>query len=178
MRMVGILGGMGPAATLDLMARVMAAVPAQDDRDHVPLMVDQNPQVPSRIARLIEGDGEDPAPVLADMARRLQGAGAQALAMACNTAHHYADAVRDAVDIPFLDMVDIAAAHVPHGAEVALLASPAVAQIGLYDAALATRGATIRHPKADAALDLIRHVKARGPDAEAQAAFHRLSAQV
>ena len=89
-RTVGILGGMGPEATVLLMQQVIAAVPARDDADHVPLIVDQNRQVPSRIRRLIEGTGEDPRPVLAAMARRLQGRGPQALAMPCNTAHAYA----------------------------------------------------------------------------------------
>src|SRR5699024_6094263 len=72
LRRVGILGGMGPEATVLLMSRVIAATPAKDDADHIPLIVDQNPQGPSRIARLIEGIGADPAPVLAAMARRLE----------------------------------------------------------------------------------------------------------
>ena len=66
MRRVGILGGMGPQATILLMQKVLDTVPAADDADHIPLLVDQNPQVPSRIRRLIEGTGDDPAPVLAD----------------------------------------------------------------------------------------------------------------
>ncbi len=105
MRRVGILGGMGPEATVLLMQRIIAATPASDDADHLPLIVDQNPQVPSRIRHLIEGTGEDPGPVLAAMARRLQAAGAEALAMPCNTAHHYAPAIRQATAIPLIDMV-------------------------------------------------------------------------
>lgn len=54
-RRIGILGGMGPEATVELMSRLIAATPARDDFDHIPLLVDMNPQVPSRIARLIEG---------------------------------------------------------------------------------------------------------------------------
>ena len=81
-RVVGILGGMGPAATVDLMARLVRAVDAGDDADHVPLLVDNNTQVPSRIAALIEGKGADPAPVLVAMGQKLQVAGAEALAMA------------------------------------------------------------------------------------------------
>ena len=111
MRRIGILGGMGPQATLLLMQKLIDAVPAADDADHIPLLVDQNPQVPSRIRRLIEGTGEDPAPVLADMARRLVAAGAEALAMPCNTAHHYVPAIRNAVTIPLIDMVALSVAH-------------------------------------------------------------------
>ena len=110
-RRIGILGGMGPEATVLLMSRLIAATPAQDDADHIPLIVDMNTQVPSRIAALIEGGGADPAPVLAAMAKRLEAAGAEALAMPCNTAHHYAPAIRAAATVPFLDMVALSAAQ-------------------------------------------------------------------
>ena len=128
MRRVGILGGMGPEATILVMQKVLAAVKARDDADHIPLIVDQNPQVPSRIRHLIEGTGEDPGPVLADMARRLVAGGVQALAMPCNTAHHYAPAIRSAVAVPFLDMVEASVAHAATrarpGAQIGVLASP------------------------------------------------------
>jgi hypothetical protein len=114
-RRVGILGGMGPEATVLLMSRLIEATPAADDSDHVPLIVDQNPQVPSRIARLLEGRGADPAPVLADMARRLEATGAEALAMPCNTAHYYAPAIRAAVGIPLIDMIGLRWTLPPHG---------------------------------------------------------------
>ncbi len=129
MRTVGILGGMGPEATVLLMQRVIAAVPAQDDHDHVPLIVHQNPQVPSRIGRLIDGTGPDPAPVLAAMAHSLVLAGAEALAMPCNTAHAYAAAIRAATPLPFLDMREATFARVPRG-RLGMLASPAVRLAG------------------------------------------------
>jgi aspartate racemase len=156
MRTVGILGGMGPEATVLLMQKIIAAVPARDDADHIPLIVDQNSQVPSRIARLIEGTGADPAPVLVAMAKRLEGAGAMALAMPCNTAHHYASDIRAAVNIPFLDMVAASAraalAVAGLGGKVGLLASPAVAKVGLFDGALAALGLEVVHPDDGAAL--------------------------
>ena len=96
---VGILGGMGPEATVDLMRRVIAATPARDDCDHLHMIVDCNPDVPSRIAALVEGTGENPAPELARMAQRLETAGAGMLAIACNTAHAYADDIRAAVSV-------------------------------------------------------------------------------
>ncbi|MEH6740448.1 MAG: aspartate/glutamate racemase family protein, partial [Sulfitobacter sp.] len=94
-RTIGVLGGMGPEATILLQRKVLDAVLARDDSDHIPLVIDMNPRVPSRIAHLLEGTGEDPGPILAAMAERLQNAGCAALAMPCNTAHHYADASTD-----------------------------------------------------------------------------------
>ena len=161
MRTVGILGGMGPEATLLLMSRVIAAVRADDDADHIPLIVHQNPGVPSRIRHLIDRSGPDPAPVLAAMARDLQAAGAQALAMPCNTAHAYAAAVREATPLPLLDMIAATAAALPQGTRVGMLASPAVRIAGVFAAPFAARGIVPVWPADEApALALIRRVKA------------------
>lgn len=181
MRRVGILGGMGPAATVLLMQKVILATNAQDDADHVPLIVDQNPQVPSRIRHLIDGTGEDPGPVLAAMAQRLHRAGAEALAMPCNTAHTYSAAIRSAVPIPLIDMVALSVAHAAdlagRGGLLGILASPAVRRTGLFDAALASAGVTPVYPADDEAiLAAIRLIKAqRGMD-DARLGLARASA--
>ncbi len=182
-RPVGILGGMGPEATILLQQRVMAAATAADDRDHVPLIIDMNPQVPSRIAHLIEGTGEDPSPVLAAMAKRLETAGAQALAMPCNTAHHYAPAVTGAVDIPFLSMLDLAAARalrdVGRGGCVGMLASPAVRMTGLFEGVMGAHDISVLWPEdGDAMLAAIRAIKAEGPVPEARDAVAAASAEL
>lgn len=180
MRRVGILGGMGPQATILLMQKVIDATPATDDADHLPLIVDQNPQVPSRIRRLIEGTGDDPGPVLAEMARRLVTAGAEALAMPCNTAHHYASQIRAATEAPFIDMVDLSVRHAARlagtGASVGILGSPAVRRIGLFDAPLAALGVQpLYHTDEDALLSAIRLIKAAGPGPEARATLRAAS---
>jgi len=171
MRRVGILGGMGPEATVALMSRILAATPAAEDADHVPLIVDQNPQVPSRIAHLIDGTGEDPGPTLAAMARRLAQAGAEALAMPCNTAHHYAAAIRAATPLPFLDMValTVTEARATGVTEVAVLCSPATRSAGVFDAPCAAAGLTPRYAPDDAPmLAAIRAIKARSDVAAAR----------
>lgn len=189
---VGVLGGMGPEATILLMQKVLAAVPARDDADHVPLIVHQNPQVPSRIKALIEGGGEDPGPVLAQMARDLRAAGAQALAMPCNTAHHYAPVVAAATDLPFLNMLDLTADHLAaQGAgRVGLLASPATRLARVFEAPFAARGlvpvfleddtrllSIIRAVKAGEALDTLRpRLRAEAEALLAQGADHLLVA--
>lgn len=183
MRRVGILGGMGPQATILLMQKVLDAVHADDDADHIPLIVNQNPQVPSRIRHLIEGTGEDPAPVLADMARRLEGAGAEALAMPCNTAHHFAPLIRAEVKIPLIDMVDLSVAHAVLLAglrgTVGILASPAVQRIGLFDRAFKQVAMTPVYPQDDAAmLAAIRLIKAEGAAPAARAALTSASAEL
>ena len=184
MRTVGILGGMGPEATVLLMQKVIKAVPARDDADHVPLIVHQNPAVPSRLRFLLDGTGEDPGPVLAVMARALEQAGAQALAMPCNTAHHFAGAIRGAVGVPLIDMIEATVARLAaHGERrIGLLASPAVRRIGIFDRALTNAGLTPVWPADDAPLlAAIRAIKAgdtgESPRAGLRAASMDLLAQ-
>lgn len=172
MKTVGVLGGMGPEATILLMQRLLRAVLARDDAGHIPLIVHQNPAVPSRIARLIHGRGDDPGPVLAAMAQDLQSAGAQALAMPCNTAHAYAPQIIAATPLPFLDMRLATVAALPRG-RVGMLASPAVRLTGVFDDAFTTAGIEPVWPQDDApVLALIQRVKAgdSGPEAQAQLA--------
>lgn len=183
MRRIGILGGMGPEATILIMQKILAGVSAQDDSDHIPLIVDQNTQVPSRIRHLLEGGTVDPAPALADMARRLVAGGAEALAMPCNTAHHYAEAIRAAVTVPFLDMVALSVAHAAALAGddrvVGVLASPAVRRVGLFDAPLGRHGLRALYADDEAQmLAAIRQLKSRGPQPEACAILASASADL
>jgi aspartate racemase len=180
-RRIGILGGMGPEATVLLMQRLIAATPARDDADHIPLIVDQNTQVPSRIAYLIEGRGEDPGPVLAAMARQLEAAGAEALAMPCNTAHHFAPAIRAAVTVPFIDMVALSAGRAATlagpGGRIGILASPAVRRVALFDAPFAAAGLTPVYAADEAAtLATIRRIKSEGATDAARAGLAAASA--
>ncbi len=106
-RTVGILGGMGPQATVDLMDKVIRSTAVVEEADHVHMLVDCNPTVPPRTTALLEG-GVSPAAELVRMARGLVAAGAQVLAMPCNTAHAYREEIVAAVPVPFLDMVALA----------------------------------------------------------------------
>ncbi|MEE4119993.1 MAG: amino acid racemase [Paracoccaceae bacterium] len=181
MRPVGILGGMGPEATILLQRKLIDAVPARDDADHIPLMIDMNPQVPSRIVHLIEGTGESPAPALATMAARLEAMGATALAMPCNTAHHYAGAIRGAARIPFLDMVALSAAACAgaEGGRIGMLASPAVRRTALFERAFAAQGLEAVWPDDEAGvLASIRAIKAGGTSESATAGLRTASAHL
>jgi aspartate racemase len=175
MKTVGILGGMGPEATVLLMQKVLGAVAAKDDADHIPLIVHQNPQVPSRIRRLLEGQGDDPGPVLAAMARDLHAAGASALAMPCNTAHAYAPQIRAATDLPFLDMRQATVNQLQRlgaGRRIGMLASPAVRVTSAFDAAFQQAGFTAVWPKDEVpVLALIRQIKAGEVGAAQQSAL-------
>lgn len=101
---LGVLGGMGPAATLDFLQRLQAYTPAEKDQDHLRVLVDINPQVPDR-----NTPGSLAGPVLAEMAGALAGAGAQVLAITCNTAHAYAGMIQRASGLPLIDLIETGA---------------------------------------------------------------------
>ena len=163
----GVLGGMGPDATVDFMTRLLRLVDAKEDSDHIRCIVDNNPKVPSRIKALFEGGREDPAPCLMDMARRLEAWGADFLVMPCNTAHHYHEQIQSAVRIPVLDMIGLAARAAqqkfPQLRKAGILATSATMRVGLYEKAFGRLGIATLYPDApDQAglLALIKSIKA------------------
>lgn len=144
-RVVGVLGGMGPAATIDFMAKVLrhSQTGAASEQDHVRLIVDSNPSLPDRNAA-VAGTGPSPAPGLAAMARGLERAGAELLVMPCNAAHAFADAVIAATPLPFLHLIEetVGAVQADHPAarRIGVLAVNGAAQARLYERALEPRG--------------------------------------
>lgn len=180
MRTCGILGGMGPEATIDLMRRIVAHTRAADDADHVHCLVDNNPQVPSRIKVLLEGGTVSPGPCMAAMGRGLEAQGADFLCIACNTAHNWRDEVARAVNIPVLDMIALAAAEAARrapGARAGILASPAVRLTGLYEAPCRAHGLEpVFADEAEEAqlLGVIRAIKAGRTGDDVRAALKRV----
>ena len=131
---VGVLGGMGPAATADFHHKLVAATPARRDQDHVPLLIHSIPQIPDRAASILDG-ADSPAPALVSVARSLQASGAQLIVMPCNTAHFWYDELRQAVQIPVLHIADPvldALSKQPGLRRVGLLGTRATVAAGLY----------------------------------------------
>lgn len=150
---VGVLGGMGPAATIDLMTQVLRLTPKGREQDGVRLIVDSNPGIPDRNDALLRS-GPSPAPVLAAMAQGLEAAGANFVVMACNTAHAFQFDIERALGVPFVSMIEEAGLAVqaiaPRGAAVGLLAGEGCLEAGLYQAELGRRGLTCITPEGKA----------------------------
>lgn len=151
-RTVGILGGMGPEATVDIFQKILRSTPASGDHDHLRILIDNNPAVPDRGAA-IAGQGPDPTPILTSMAVALERSGAQLLAMPCNTAHFYYPQIKAAVGVPVLHIMEETAAFLaqklPPGSPVGLLATEGTVEVGLYHQALARRQLQVMEPDAE-----------------------------
>lgn len=139
-RLVGVIGGMGPEATIDFMSRVVEKTPADKDQDHVRMLVEHNPRIPSRQLAM-RGEGENPGPVIAEMARRLEAGGADFIVMPCNAAHAWQDDIHAATDIPFVSIIEASVSQAlqraPTDGPVGVLTTPGCFAAGLYQQALA-----------------------------------------
>jgi aspartate racemase len=142
-RLVGVIGGMGPDATVDFMSRVIRETPARSDQDHVRMIVDHNPKIPSRQLAM-RGDGENPGPVIASMAAQLESRGADFLVMPCNLAHAWQSDIRAATNIPFVSIVDeslrSALCRSDDESPIGLITTPGCFAAGLYQHALGDSG--------------------------------------
>ncbi len=150
--MIGVLGGMGPLATVDFFNKVIAAAPAKSDADHVPLLIQSDPRIAPRPAAILNG-GRSPLPELLAGRDRLIAAGATALAMPCNTAHYwYADLVKGC-SVPFLSIVDASmdelALLADAGAPIGIIATRATLVAKIFDAPLRHAGYTPLLPDED-----------------------------
>lgn len=162
----GVIGGMGPEATIDLMHRVFQQTTADDDEGHIRLLVDNNPKVPSRIKAIIEGSGQSPAPCMIKMAKGLVNQGADFLVIPCNTAHFYYRDVADSVDVPVINLLDITAQQMLHEQclNVGLLGSTALQLTNIYGDVFKQYGLTPTYPDPtyqDALMSLIKAIKAK-----------------
>ncbi|NEX92127.1 amino acid racemase [Caulobacter sp. 17J65-9] len=175
---VGVLGGFGPAATVDFFDRVLKATPASRDQDHLRLIIDNNPLAPDRNAA-IAGTGPSPGPALAAMAQGLERAGADFLVMPCNTAHAFQAEIEAATRLPFVSLISetvkATRAERPDARRVGVLATSGCLTAGLYPKAFAAEGVDTVVPEGELLerfMTLIYAIKAgdTGPAARAEMA--------
>lgn len=181
---IGILGGMGPAAGADFYQRIVRCHGAQGDQDHPPCLSYSATQIPDRTAFLL-GRGPDPTVALQEAAACLERAGADFIAIPCNTAHAFLPAVRRAVEIPVLDMIAIAVdagcRQFPEARRIGLMAATGTVKASLYRAPLQRAGRTAVVPGDELQEMIMRGIRAvkagGGVQAELATAAVELAAQ-
>ena len=105
-QIVGVLGGMGPEATLDCLGKILRSTRAERDQDHLRILVDSNAKIPDRTAAIL-GQGPSPVPALVASARALARAGADFIVIPCVSAHVFLEQVRAEVEVPIVSMFDV-----------------------------------------------------------------------
>lgn len=102
---LGVLGGMGPAATADFLRILAEKTPAKTDQEHPRMIVYSNTITPDRTTFLL-GKGPDPTQYILDGLNTLIGWGADILCATCNTAHYFIDGFRGEISKPIVHIID------------------------------------------------------------------------
>ena len=141
--LLGVLGGMGPLATVDFLGKLIGETPAARDAEHIPVVVYSVPQIPDRPRAILE-NGESPLPAMLKGIGTLKQAGATCIAIPCNTAHYWYDSLVREGGLPILHIADAACAQ--FGARgiradtVGLIATRGTLAAGFFQERLAARG--------------------------------------
>jgi aspartate racemase len=167
-RTVGVIGGMGPAATADFFRRLVASTEANRDQDHLHVIIDSDPSVPDRTAYL-RHCGPDPRPQLMRIAHRLVAAGADLLVMPCNTAHVFFESLQASIAVELIDWIEEAVAHIRErwdGGAIGLLATDGTVRTRLYQSRFERAAISVITPSARSQRELtaiIYGIKSGGP---------------
>jgi aspartate racemase len=141
--LLGVLGGMGPLAAADFLAKLVAETPATRDQDHIPYVAWGVPQIPDRPAAILH-NGESPLPHMLRGIAALKQAGATAIAIACNTAHYWHDDLVREGGLPILHIADAACAALAargiHDGGIGLIATEGTLAAGFFQQRLKARG--------------------------------------
>jgi aspartate racemase len=140
---VGVVGGVGPAATVDFLDKIVRNTPAARDQEHIRMLVEQDPQIPDRTENLI-GEGADPTVALYSTCRKLADGGADIIAIPCNTAHAFVERIQPYLGVPVVNMLTETVRHLrdtfPHLREIGVLATSGTLASGVYRKALEAEG--------------------------------------
>ncbi len=151
-RILGVLGGMGPLATVDFLSKIIQSTPANSDQDHIPIIAASLPQIPDRTDAILLS-GESPLDAMTVGIRRLEVSGAGAIAIPCNTAHHWYEPLQRSTKLPILHIADSVVAHmkasgIEPGCRVGILASSGTLKVGIYETRLQAAGLAYVEPEA------------------------------
>jgi len=144
---IGIIGGMGPLATVDLFKKIVINTKANTDQEHLKILIDNNTDIPDRTDAIIN-NGKNPLPQLIKSAVSLWAMGAQVLVMPCNTAHYFLPEIQKNVEIPILNMIEVTGEAIEKRGikTVGLLATDGTINSGIYQDVLKKRGIEIVVP--------------------------------
>jgi aspartate racemase len=142
-KVIGILGGMGPEATLLLFQRILKNTKATRDQEHARIIIDNNPKIPERLPAIL-GTGENPVPLMVESGRVLEKAGADFIIIPCVSAHYFLPDLRRQLKPPILSMLEETAFLIeacrPKIFRIGLLAALGTIRSGMFHGALAEKG--------------------------------------
>ncbi|MCK4543100.1 MAG: amino acid racemase [Spirochaetales bacterium] len=155
---IGILGGMGPEATLDLFQKVIKNTKAVRDQDHLRVLIDNNPKIPDRTPAIL-GSGENPVPMMIETAKNLERAGADFIVIPCVSAHYFINQLREGITIPVISIIEEVAGEIerrlPSIKRTGVIATTGTIRAGLFQNRLMEIGVEVLVPTTEDQEDLV-----------------------
>lgn len=168
---IGILGGMGPLAGVELHRLIIHATPAASDQEHLQVVLYTDPSIPDRTTSLAEDDGNRYVDGLVKAARVLEQANPSVIAIACMTAHSRLRRIQDKLDTPILSGIELVHRELTAraGETIAILATDGSIKAGVYTtSAPASSHLVFPTPSQQCSLmNIIYDVKRNGPTRKA-----------
>jgi len=157
-KIIGILGGMGPDATLNLFQKIIKNTKAMRDQDHLRVLIDNNPKIPDRTPAIL-GSGENPLPMMIETSKNLERAGADFIVIPCVSAHYFIRELREGVTIPVISIIDEVAGEIesrlPDIKQMGLIATTGTIRAGLFQNRLMEIGVEVLVPTTEDQEDLV-----------------------
>ncbi len=182
---IGILGGMGPEATIDLFTKIVKGTRAKKDQDHLRIIIENNPKIPDRTLA-IQGRGPSPLPQLIRSAKILEKAGADFIVIPCVTVHHFFESFKGKIKIPILHIIEETVRYVERKLKrikrIGLLATSGTVESGIFQKAFSHHHVELILPDQESQKKLIMEaiygregIKAIGPSERSKALLLRAS---
>lgn len=131
---VGVLGGLGPMASVYFYEMVVNMTDAKTDQEHVDMIITNRATTPDRTAFIVGSSEEDPSNILIDDAKKLEKYGVDFIVMTCNTAHYFYEKIARSVNLPLVNIVEetIKHAKVTNHKKLGILATTGNIKTSLY----------------------------------------------
>jgi aspartate racemase len=140
---VGILGGMGPYATAAFYQTLTEITPATRDWDHLRVIIDSNPHIPSRSRHHLYHE-DSPVPGMIESCKRLETYPVDFIVIPCNSAAYFIKDVQPVISIPILNIMGITADALAHkvspGGSVGVLGGVITYDCRTYEEFLKSKG--------------------------------------
>jgi len=149
-KLLGVLGGVGPLATIYFADMVIKMTDAQRDQDHIPMLILNNSTIPDRTDYILDNSKPNPLPVMVEDARKLEKAGCDFIVIPCNTAHYFYSEIQENVGIPIVNIIEETVRYISRNNEgvkcVGILATEGTVVTGSYQKEIIKRGLDYRVP--------------------------------
>ncbi|MBN2246937.1 MAG: amino acid racemase [Candidatus Aminicenantes bacterium] len=148
-KIIGILGGMGPEATVRMFTLIIKNTRAEKDQDHIPVLIYSNPKIPPRTDAII-GKGPDPTSDLIEGISLLLKGGADFIMIPCITAHFFLPKITKSIEFAYLSLIEeslrYAKTKIPAIKKTGILASTGTLTSRLFHDCFLSEGIEVIHP--------------------------------